>query len=138
MSVSLSKYDDAPFSLAAWIFCIALVLAFVVVFFSMTAQKKDFGEFTDTITFAEKIATLPQCQIAFKDYSRSGTCTDNIHGIRVMKSDRGLDFLDVSGEWEVIASVDNYSVDGRLERRVWESTPGTFERIEKAFGNAVR
>jgi hypothetical protein len=147
MPLSLSKPDDAsifPFSSVLWPFFATLVIAAEIIvgitYVTISAQDKNLGEYADTITFAEKIATLPKCAMAFGMYERTGTCTDDIHGIRVMKSERGIDFIDANkgGNWEVIASVDNYQVNGRLVRRIWESEPGSFKRVEKAFGKAAR
>ncbi|MBY3151380.1 hypothetical protein HFO56_03130 [Rhizobium laguerreae] len=142
MSVPLSKPDvvvPTGHVMLAFVF-LALVFALGLTFLVKFDHGENLGEFADTITFAEKIATLPDCEIAFHGYARKGECTDDIHGIRVMKSARGLDFIDVdSGRaWKVIASVDNFVVDGRLERRIWESAAGSLRRVEKALGEAVR
>lgn len=142
MSVSLCKTDTSKARLNRISFITATVaLAFLIpalVFHQ--GDGEDLGEYADTIAFAEKIAVLPKCAMAFGTYERTGTCTDDIHGIRVMKSERGLDFIDANkgGTWQVIASVDNYQVDGRPVRRIWELEPGSLMRVEQAFGEAVR
>jgi hypothetical protein len=142
MSVSLSKTELAvPVGqvLLAFVFLVLALAVGMTILFRFD-RGQDLGEFADTITFAEKIATLPDCEMAFKGYARSGTCSDDIHGIRIMKSARGLDFIDArsDGAWKVIASVDDYVVDGHPERRIWESESGSLKRVEEAFGRAVR
>jgi hypothetical protein len=140
MSTSLPKTDYIFTVRQSLIGTLLIIFVLAVGITIITSDRgENLGDHAEIIAFAEKAVSIPTCEIAFGTYKRAGTCTDDVHGIRVMKSDRGLDFIDTEGaDWKVIASVDSYQIDGRPARRIWESSPGSLERVEKAFGDLVR